>query len=175
MKTLAAIWMQQDTHVDKFAISEHSVIINCQPLSTNDTRLLRNYCTKKCFKNPQHLCLAADLCCCVFTLHSVLLHSQEPNSRCIDSAFTPALFSLVEMNSSEFPPFSVVCLCRCECNSCTRCAPEVTKQATETWLKEVVSVRIPYQLCGCGAVRFWWERDPTSDHANCRKYCTFFD
>ncbi len=51
-----------------------------------------------------------------------------------DSAFTPVLFSLVESNLSAFPPFGVVCLCRCERSSCTRVPKSGPSKQTETCL-----------------------------------------
>ncbi len=45
----------------------------------------------------------------------VILCQLEPHS-----AFTPALFSSVELNLSACPPVGAVCLCRCECSSCTQ-------------------------------------------------------
>ncbi len=46
-----------------------------------------------------------------------------------------------------------------------------TKQAYRD-LKEVVSVHFQSNP---GAVRLWWERDPTSSRPNCKKNCAFLD
>ncbi len=73
--------------------------------------------------------------------HNVLQNDCVKNSCRINgchsyTAFTPALFSLVESNLSVFHPFGAVHLRRWECSSCTavrtRSGPN---KLTETWLK----------------------------------------